>query len=64
LAPRDTGFSLRWEFVPFRAQDASIHWHWHAYTQTGALAARSAQAFETYTECVEDAQRHGYIPPR
>lgn len=65
MAPRDdTGFSLRWEFVPaIEGTDRSVRWSWQAFTQSGHLYSASGTSFETLTECIDDAKRHGYKPP-
>jgi hypothetical protein len=62
MAPRDgTGFSLRWQFVPSNeSRDRAVRWRWLAYTQSGHLFGQSDSDFETLTECMEDARRHGY----
>lgn len=65
MAPRDThGFSLRWQFVPsIEGSDKAVRWRWSAHTQTGKLFTESDESFDTLTECIEDAKRHGYAPP-
>lgn len=65
MAPRDhTGWSLRWEFIPrIEGKDRAVRWSWQAFTQTGRHFNASDGSFETLTECVEDARRHGYSPP-
>jgi hypothetical protein len=61
VAPHDqTGFSLRWQFVPAYGKDRSVRWRWVAYTQSGHAFSASEADFETLTECMEDAKRHGY----
>jgi hypothetical protein len=56
-----SGMSLRWEFSPhINLQDGAVHWRWHSYTQAGKLFAESEGAFETLTECIADAEQHGY----
>ena len=62
MAPTD-GFQLplRWQFVPVEsALDRAIRWQWRAYTQTGRMAMESDSAFETLTECMDDARQAGY----
>ncbi|HJV11963.1 MAG TPA: hypothetical protein VJ690_10710 [Burkholderiales bacterium] len=52
---------LRWQFLPEQERrDGSVRWRWKAYTQAGALAMESDAAFETLTECMEDARARGY----
>jgi len=65
MAPHErSGLSLRWEFVPEVAgTHRAVFWRWRAYTQGGKLFAQADQSFETLTECVADAKRHGYRPP-
>jgi len=62
VAPRETsGLSLRWEFVPgIEGTDRAVCWRWRAFTQAGVLFSESEQSFDTFTECVADAKRHGY----
>jgi hypothetical protein len=62
MAPKDNvQLPLRWEFVPQQeARDRSIRWSWRAYTQAGKMALYSEGSFETLTECMDDAKRHGY----
>ena len=40
-----------------------MRWKWRAYTQTGKLAMESERAFETLTDCMEDAKAAGYDQP-
>lgn len=42
------------------AADRSVRWKWQAYTQSGRLALESETAFETLSECMEDARQAGY----
>ena len=59
-----SGVSLRWEFVPEAVgKVGAVHWRWRAFTQGGHLHAASVSSFETLSECIEDAKRHGYNPP-
>ena len=52
---------FRWQFVPVEdARDGSVRWAWKAYTQTGDVAFESDRAFETLTECMDDARVRGY----
>ena len=62
MAPKErSGLSLRWEFIPsIEGTDRAVHWRWRAFTQAGKPFAESGKSFEMFTECVEDAQRHGY----
>ena len=65
MAPHErSGLSLRWDFAPVvESTDRAVRWRWRAYTQGGKLHAESDRAFDTLTECVEDARGHGYRPP-
>ena len=52
---------FRWQFMPTKdANTGTILWSWRAYSQTGGLAMQSSGAFETLTECVQDARQKGY----
>ena len=52
---------FRWQFLPTKdGASGSILWSWRAYSQTGALAMKSAKSFETLTECMQDAKGKGY----
>ena len=52
---------FRWSFVPSQnVRDGSIRWVWRAYTQAGELAMESDGAFDSFTECMEDAKNKGY----
>ena len=65
MAPTD-GIRLpfRWQFIPVKsALDGAITWKWSAYTQTGALAMESATAFDTLSECQDNARLEGYEAP-
>jgi hypothetical protein len=62
VAPTD-GIRLpfRWQFIPVEnALDGAIIWKWHAYTHTGELAMESETAFDTLSECKDNARREGY----
>lgn len=64
MAPKGpTRLPLRWEFKPDKAPTGLIIWTWIAYSQTGVMVMTSERAFDTLTECAEDAKRHGYQPP-
>ena len=62
MAPIDRiRLPFRWQFVPVRNdRDGAIEWAWRAYTHSGELALQSECTFETLTECLHDAKRHGY----
>lgn len=62
MAPNDRiNLPFRWSFVPAQdPKDGSIHWTWHAYTQGGTLAMQSDRAFDSFTDCMNDAKTQGY----
>ena len=52
---------FRWSFIPEQnPRDGSIRWRWRAFTQTGEVAMESDGAFETFTDCMNDAKTRGY----
>ena len=52
---------FRWSFIPEQnPRDGSICWRWRAFTQTGEVAMESDGAFETFTDCMNDAKTRGY----
>ena len=52
---------FRWSFIPEQSpRDGSIYWRWRAFTQTGDVAMESDDAFETFTDCMNDAKTRGY----
>ena len=52
---------FRWSFIPEQnPRDGSIRWKWRAFTHTGEVAMASDGAFETFTECMNDAKTRGY----
>ena len=65
MAPTDRiQLPFRWEFAPEEnPADRSVRWRWKAYSQTGRLALQSASAFETLSQCMEDARENGYGQP-
>ena len=62
MAPKDPmHLPLRWEFVPEQhARTGIVSWKWRAYTQAGKLEMESKRAFDTLTECMNDAKENGY----
>ena len=64
MAPTDrVHLPFRWSFDPEKdAKDGSIRWRWRAYAQNGLHLMESAGAFDTITECMEDARAQGYDP--
>jgi hypothetical protein len=65
VAPKDpTRLPLRWEFNPAQSERTGlVMWRWKAYTQGGQLVMESQHTFDSFTDCVEDAKRHGYQMP-
>ena len=52
---------FRWSFIPEQnPRDGSIRWRWRAFTHTGEVAMESDGAFETFTDCMNDAKTRGY----
>ena len=64
MAPTDRiQLPLRWQFIPSQdPRDRSIRWAWRAYTHAGSVALQSEGSFETLTDCMDDARKHGYGP--
>jgi len=62
VAPTDgVRLPFRWQFLPIEGpRDGMITWRWRAYTQTGSLALESAAAFDSLTECMDNARLSGY----
>jgi hypothetical protein len=52
---------FRWQFLPVDdPRDHSIRWRWRAFTQGGNLVMESERAFDSLTECLDDAKAKGY----
>jgi hypothetical protein len=62
MAPTDRiNLPFRWSFIPEQnARDGSIRWTWRAYAQNGNLAMEAEGAFDSFTECMNDAKKRGY----
>ncbi|HEV7799902.1 MAG TPA: hypothetical protein VGP15_02390 [Burkholderiales bacterium] len=52
-----------WQILPVADKDNDFRWVWEE-TKNGNVVARSETSFQYYNECVEDAQKRGYSPPR
>jgi hypothetical protein len=52
----------RWFFLPVE-RSGFITWRWEARNYRDDVVLESAQDFDTYTACVEDAEAAGYVPP-
>jgi hypothetical protein len=56
---------FRWEFVPVESKlDKAIHWSWCARDHAGKVVMSSGEVFENREDCIEDAMRKGYVPPK
>ena len=62
MAPKErVHLPFRWQFLPAENRsDRSIHWAWRAYSQDGTIAMKSEGAFDSLTDCMADARKHGY----
>jgi hypothetical protein len=54
---------VTWQIVPVSDKSDDFHWMWEEI-RNGNVVARSPTTFRYYNECVEDAQKRGYAPPR
>ena len=65
MAPKEPiNLPFRWEFTPLPGDaNGAVLWKWRAYGQTGKLVVESKLAFDTLTECKEDAAAAGYRDP-
>ena len=52
-----------WKILPVTDKTSEFRWVWEQ-TRNGSVVARSSTSFEYYNDCVEDAQKRGYVPPR
>jgi len=52
-----------WEILPVSDKTNDFRWVWEE-KRNGSVVARSETSFQYYNECVEDAQKRGYAPPR
>ena len=52
-----------WKFIPCEGLGGNIWWRWEARSHSGAIVARSSEAYETLTECRKSAAEYGYLPP-
>ncbi|HSU76342.1 MAG TPA: hypothetical protein VLI89_04695 [Burkholderiales bacterium] len=62
MAPKEPiQLPLRWEFTPQQhPRTGIVSWKWTAYSHSGKVEMRSKDAFDTLTECMNDAKQHGY----
>ena len=61
-AERDVPLLHRWRFLPME-RSGFIRWRWEARNHRDDVVLESAREFETYTECVADAEGCGFLPP-
>lgn len=52
----------RWRFVPVE-RSGFIRWRWEARNHRDDVVLASTCDFDTYTECVANAQVAGYVDP-
>ena len=52
-----------WQIVPVADKANDFRWVWEEI-RNGNVVARSPTTFEYYNDCVEDARKRGYAPPR
>jgi hypothetical protein len=64
MAPKEPlHLPLRWEFSPIQhPRTGIVTWKWIAYSHSGEVEMQSEQAFDTLTECMNNAKQHGYEP--
>jgi hypothetical protein len=62
MAPQDEiQLPFRWQFIPAEeGRHPAIRWRWRAYSHAGEVAMESPDSFDSLTECMHDARRHGY----
>ena len=62
MAPAEKiSLPFRWQFVPGKEPaTGAIVWTWRAYAHAGELVMQSERAFETLTDCIQDAKANGY----
>ena len=52
---------FRWQFFPLKSErGGDIRWAWRAFAQNGEMTMQSKEAFDTLTECIQDAKTKGY----
>ena len=52
-----------WQIVPVSDKTSDFRWAWEEI-RNGNVVARSETTFKYYNECVEDARKRGYAPPK
>jgi hypothetical protein len=64
MAPKEPiRLPLRWEFTPLQhPRTGIVSWKWRAHSQSGKVEMQCKDAFDTLTECMNDAKQHGYEP--
>jgi len=51
-----------WRFVDVEERGFT-RWRWLQVNYRGNVVAQSRQSFETLSECVRNAEAHGYVEP-
>jgi hypothetical protein len=51
-----------WQIVAVADKASDFRWVWEE-TRNGNVVARSESSFQYYNDCVEDAQKRGYLKP-
>ncbi len=59
--PDDIAFSLLWKFMTTERR-GFIRWHWEVWTPGGHFVQRSAEDYETLTDCEANARTAGWRP--
>ena len=54
---------LLWTFRLVDGPAGAWWFRWEAFDSAGVKEMESARAFETLSECIADAKRHGYLEP-
>lgn len=47
----------KWEFY----KDSSNEWRWRRVASNGRIVGASSQGYQNKKDCIENAERHGYI---
>jgi hypothetical protein len=61
-ADRNLPLLHRWRFTPVE-RNGFISWQWEARNHRDDVVLASTRDFETYSECIADAEAAGYVPP-
>ena len=52
--------SLDWKFLASSGRTGKVWWCWQVWTNSGDFLASSSRQFDSFTECEQDANAHGY----